>query len=73
MQSVGVTPEVNLRIIQAKNHARDPPEVQNRGISGSTKRPYVLQNLKKKQKRPAIIRFSPFLFPVVMNKDEPFS
>ena len=51
-----VAPEVNLRITQARKHARDPPwlwnpgqkspEVQNRGISGPTK------NLKKtKNKR----------------------
>ena len=48
IQSAGVAPEVNLRITQVRKDARDPPwiwnpgqtspEVQNRGISGSTKR-----------------------------------
>ena len=54
IQSVGVTPEVTLRITQARKHTkRDPPwlwnpgqmspEIQNRGISGPTKRTYVLK------------------------------
>ena len=54
IQSAGVTPDVNLRITQARKHAkRDLPwlwnpgqmslEVQNKGISGPTKRTYVLQ------------------------------
>ena len=59
IQSAGVTPEVNLRITQVRKHTKDPPwfwnpgqtspEVQNRGISGPTKRTYVLQKLKKKK------------------------
>ena len=52
-QSVGVAPEVNLRITQARKHARDPPwilnpgqtlpEVQNGGRHCPTKRTYVLK------------------------------
>ena len=52
IQSAGVATEVNLRITQARKHARNPPwlwnpgqtspEVQNRGISGPSK------NFKKK-------------------------
>ena len=51
IQSAGVAPEVNLRITQARKQARDPPEVQNRGVSVPTKRIYVLQKfyLKKSQ------------------------
>ena len=60
IQSAGVTQEVNLRITQARKHARDPswlqnqgqtsPEVQNRDISGPTKKTYVLQKILKKNK-----------------------
>ena len=63
IQSAGVAPEVNLRITQARQHAKDlswlwnpgqtSAEVQNRGISGSIKRTYVTQNFfrKKKEKK----------------------
>ena len=57
IQLTGVTPEVNLRIMQVRKHTRDPPwlwnpgqtspAVQNRSISGPTKRTCVLQKLKK--------------------------
>ena len=53
IQSAGVAPEANLRITLVRKHTkRDPPwlwnpgqtssEVQNRGISGHTKRTYVI-------------------------------
>ena len=62
VQSAGVTPEVNLRNSLCAgeeackrgnppwlwNPGQTSPEVQNRGISGPTKRTYVLQKLKKK-------------------------
>ena len=58
--SAGVTPEVHLRITQAKKHARDPSwlwnpgqmlhEVQNKGTSGPTKRTYVLQKFTLKKR-----------------------
>ena len=63
IQSAGVAPEVNLRITQARKHARDPPwlwnpgqtslEVQNREISGPKKRTYLCPQkiLKKKSCR----------------------
>ena len=52
-RSAGVAPEVNLRnLLLTGDEARDPlwlsnpeqmlPEVQNRGVSGPTKRTYVL-------------------------------
>ena len=54
----GVPPEVNLRIIQVRKHARDPPwlwnpgqtspEVQNRGISGPHKEDMSSKSFKKK-------------------------
>ena len=51
IQSAGVAPEVNLRNPPwLWNPGQISPEVQNRGISGPTKRTYVLQNLKKKKK-----------------------
>ena len=60
IQLAGVTPEVNLRNLlctgkEAHKRGNPPwpwnpgqtsPEVQNRGISGPTKRTYVLQKLK---------------------------
>ena len=62
--SVGITPEVNLRNplhagekvhkLRRDHHQKSTgvsvtsPEVQNRGISGSTKRNYALQKLEKK-------------------------
>ena len=64
VQSTGVAPEVNVRITQVRKHARDPhwlwnpgqtsPEVQNRGISGPTKRAYGLQKFFEKKKRKII-------------------
>ena len=58
IQSAGVALEVNLRITQARKHSRDPPwisnsgqtvpEVQNRGISGPTKKDLCPQNFFKK-------------------------
>ena len=63
IQSAGVAPEVNLGITQARKHARDQPwlgnpgqmlpEVQNSGISGSTKRTYILQFFLKVHELPA--------------------
>ena len=64
IQSAGVTPEVNLRNLLWTgeevhkrgnppwlwNPGQTSPEVQNRGISGPTKRTYVLQKFKKKKK-----------------------
>ena len=61
-RSAGVAPEVNLRnalhISDEANQSGNPPwlwnrgqsspEVQNRGISGPTKRTYVLQNFNKR-------------------------
>ena len=54
----GVAPEVNLRECishmpppspnKAAHSGFETPEVQNRGISGTTKRTYVFQKLKKK-------------------------
>ena len=61
IQSAGVTPEVNLRnSVQARMCASekstlalkprvDVTRVQNRGISGPTKRTYVLQKILKKE------------------------
>ena len=58
VQSAGVTLEVNLRITQARKHARDPPwlsnpedkspVVINRDISGPTQRTSILQKLYKR-------------------------
>ena len=58
IQSASIAPDVNLRITQVRQHARDPtwlwnpgqmsPEVQNRGISGPMKRTYVLKKFYKK-------------------------
>ena len=56
MQSAGVTPELNLRMTQAHKKgstlALKPraDQVQNRGISGPTKRTYVLKNFLKSKK-----------------------
>ena len=71
---------MNLRITQARKHLRDPPwlwnseqtspEVQNRGISGPTKRTYALQIFlknKKNNKTILILIFLRFLYSV--NKD----
>ena len=67
IHSAGVTPEVNLRITLARRHARNPPAlwnpeqtspaVQNVGISGPTKRTYVLQkkDTDKILKEPMVI------------------
>ena len=63
VEKAGVTPEVNLRTPLCTgeeackrgnppwlwNPGQTSPEVQNRGISGPTKRTCVLQNLKKKK------------------------
>ena len=65
IQSAGVTPEVNLRNLLCAgkeackrgnppwlwNPGQTSPKVQNRGISAPTKRTYVLQKLKTKQKK----------------------
>ena len=57
IQSAGAAPEVNLRnSLHAGNKAHKQgihpgdmsPEIQNRGISGPTKKTYVLQNFFKK-------------------------
>ena len=57
MEKAGVAPEVNLRNLlcaseEARKRGNPPgqtsPEVQNRGISGPTKRTCVLQKFLKK-------------------------
>ena len=58
IQSAGVTPEVNRRITQTRKHTTEgsiltlkpradqtSPEVENRGMSGPTKRTHVLQKM----------------------------
>ena len=54
-RSAVVTPEANLRDRPLPSTNKASPEVQNRGISGLTKRTYVLQNL-------FILLFCGFLF-----------